>query len=112
MNLIEGRMTGGVFEADHVRIPGFDGMADGPVTLGFRAEDARIVQAGELSAPVYSMELLGDASMATVQAGGALVAIKAAKDFNASIGQPIAAHVPGRICHLFEAATGQRIERP
>jgi multiple sugar transport system ATP-binding protein len=112
MNLIEGRMTGGTFEADRVRIPGFDGIADGPVTLGFRAEDARIAEHGEIAAPVYSMELLGDASMATVQAGGALVAIKAAKDFVASIGQPIAAHVPARICHLFDAATGQRIERP
>ena len=112
MNLIEGRMTGGVFEADHVRIPGFAGIADGPVTLGFRAEDARIAETGEIAAPVYSMELLGDASMATVQAGGALVAVKAAKDFMAEIGQPIAAHVPADICHLFDAATGQRIERP
>ena len=112
MNLIEGRMTGGVFEADHVRIPGFGVVADGPVTLGFRAEDARIAETGEIAAPVYSMELLGDASMATVQAGGALVAVKAAKDFMAEIGQPIAAHVPADICHLFDAATGQRIERP
>jgi multiple sugar transport system ATP-binding protein len=112
MNLIEGRMTGGVFEADRVRIPGFGGIADGPVTLGFRAEDARITGSGEIAAPVYSMELLGDASMATVQAGGALVAIKAAKDFMAEIRQPIAAHVPADICHLFDAATGQRIERP
>jgi multiple sugar transport system ATP-binding protein len=111
MNLIEGRMTAGVFEAEHVRIPGFDGMADGPVTLGFRAEDARIAETGEIAAPVYSMELLGDASMATVQAGGALVAIKAAKDFMAEIGDPIAARVPAHICHLFDAASGQRIER-
>jgi multiple sugar transport system ATP-binding protein len=87
-------------------------MADGPVTLGFRAEDARVTDTGEIAAPVYSMELLGDASMATVQAGGALVAIKAAKDFKAEIGDPIAAHVPARICHLFDAATGQRIDRP
>jgi multiple sugar transport system ATP-binding protein len=82
------------------------------MTLGFRAEDSRITDAGEIAAPVYSMGLLGDVSMATVQAGGVLVAIKAAKDFVASIGQPIAAHVPARICHLFDAATGARIERP
>jgi multiple sugar transport system ATP-binding protein len=82
------------------------------MVLGFRVEASRIAKDGEIAAPVYSMELLGDASMATVQVGGALVAIKAAKDFMASIGQPIAAHVPGRICHLFDAATGARIERP
>jgi multiple sugar transport system ATP-binding protein len=57
------------------------------------------------------MELLGDSSMATVQAGGALVAIKAAKDFTAEIGAPIAASVPAAICHLFDPATGRRIER-
>ena len=57
------------------------------------------------------MELLGDSSMATVHAGAALVAIKAAKDFAVPIGSPIAAHVPARLCHLFDAATGQRIAR-
>ncbi len=108
MNLMQGQLTGGVFEADHVRIPGLAG-ADGPVTLGFRAEDARIATEGEIAAPIFAMELLGDASMATVQAGGALVAVKAAKDFKGNIGQPIAAHIPAHICHLFDAATGARL---
>jgi len=111
MNLLQGTITGGVFEAERVRIPGFDGAPDGPVTLGFRAEDARVAETGEIAAHVYSMELLGDASMATVQAGGGLVAIKAAKDFSAQIGAPIAAHVPAGICHLFDAETGLRIDR-
>lgn len=108
MNLVAGQLTGGVFEAEHVRIPGLAG-PNGPVTLGFRAEDARIAPEGEISAPIYSMELLGDASMATVQAGGALVAIKGPKDFTGQIGQPIAAQVPARVCHLFDAKTGARL---
>ena len=108
MNLMKGRLTGGVFAAENVRIPGLDG-PDGPVTLGFRAEDASLATAGEISAPIYSMELLGDSSMATVQAGGALVAIKAAKDFSGQIGHPVAALVPARICHLFDATTGARL---
>ncbi|MFN3937948.1 MAG: ABC transporter ATP-binding protein [Gemmobacter sp.] len=112
MNLLSGVLTGGVFEGTQVRIPGFDGAPDGPVTLGFRAEDARVADRGEIEAPVYAMELLGDASMATVQAGGALVAVKADKGFLAGIGQPLAIHVPARICHLFDAATGARIDRP
>ena len=111
MNLLSGRLTAGVFEGQRVRIPGFAGTPDGPVTLGFRAEDATIAETGDIAAPVYSMELLGDSSMATVQAGGALVAIKAAKDFAAAIGAPIAARVPAAICHLFDATTGQRIAR-
>ena len=112
MNLLQGHMKSGVFEGEHARIPGFDHAPDGPVTLGFRAEDARMTDAGEIAAPVYSMELLGDSSMATVQAGGGLVAVKAPKSFAAQIGQPIAAHVPAAICHLFDATTGQRIDTP
>jgi len=114
MNLLSGTLAGGVFTGDHVRIAGFDGQPDGPVTLGFRAEDAEVAgpgETGDIAAPVYSMELLGDSSMVTVQAGGALVAIKAPKNFSATIGSPIAARVPARICHLFDAGTGQRIER-
>ena len=86
MNLMEGTMKGGVFEGKNVRIPGFDGVRDGAVTVGFRAEDATLAAIGEIAAPVYSMELLGDSSMATVQAGATLVAVKAAKDFSAEIG--------------------------
>ncbi|WP_439530003.1 ABC transporter ATP-binding protein [Pannonibacter sp.] len=108
MNLIEGVVTSGVFEAPHVRIPGLQA-PDGPVTLGFRAEDAALADIGEITAPIYSMELLGDSSMATVQVGGTLVAIKAPKAFAGSIGQPIAAKVPARICHLFDAHSGARL---
>ena len=110
MNLLQGQMKSGVFEAAHVRIPGFGRAPDGPVTLGFRAEDAAVAETGEISAPVYSMELLGDSSMATMQAGGGLVAVKAPKSFAAEIGQTLSAHVPARICHLFDATTGQRID--
>ena len=108
MNLMQGTLTGGVFGAPNVRIPGLVG-PDGPVTLGYRAEDASIAEAGEIAAPIYSMELLGDASMATVQAGGGLVAVKAAKDYAGQIGQPISIHVPAKICHLFDAKTGVRL---
>jgi multiple sugar transport system ATP-binding protein len=47
--------------------------------------------------------------MATVQAGGALVAVKAAKDYTGKIGQNIAAHIPAHICHLFDAKSGVRL---
>jgi multiple sugar transport system ATP-binding protein len=109
MNLVAGRLEAGTFLAEGVRIPGFTGVADGPATLGFRAEDAQIAQAGEIDAPVYSMELLGDSSMATLQIGSGFVAVKAAKNFSATIGQRLGAHVPARICHLFDHETGERL---
>ena len=84
-------------------------MPDGRVTLGFRAEDAHLAAGGEIATPIYTIELLGKSSMATVQAGGALVAIKATKDFKGEIGQPVSAHVSSDICHLFDPETGARL---
>jgi len=109
MNLMQGRIESGVFEGENVRIPGLSA-PDGPVTLGFRAEDASVADGeGEIAAPIYTMELLGDSSMATVQAGGALVAVKAPKSFQGEIGRTLNAHVPAHICHLFHPDTGARL---
>ena len=111
MNLIEGDISGGKFQAQHTEIAGLNA-ASGPVTLGFRAEDAVLAEAGagQINAPIYTMELLGDATMISVRIGGALVSVKADKSFRAEIGDPISISVPSEICHLFEAETGARIE--
>jgi multiple sugar transport system ATP-binding protein len=108
MNLIDGTITGGRFTAEHVQIDGLAG-PDGPVTLGFRAEDARVAAQGQIEAPVYTMELLGDATMVAVRAGGALVSVKAAKDFRIDIGQMVTIAVPPETCHLFHPKTGTRL---
>ncbi|GLR51726.1 sn-glycerol-3-phosphate ABC transporter ATP-binding protein UgpC [Shinella yambaruensis] len=113
MNLIEGDIRSGVFTATNMRVEGLAGMPDGPVTLGFRAEDAGVAdRGGQISAPVYSMELLGDASMVTVQCGKALAAVKTPKDFRIAIGAPVGITVPASICHFFDARSGHRIEHP
>ena len=109
MNLMDGRMEAGVFIADATRIEGL-GAPDGPITLGFRAEDARVTaQSGAITAPVYSMELLGDSTMVTVRAGGALVAVKAPKDYRIDIGQSVSIAIPTTACHLFNVKTGARL---
>jgi multiple sugar transport system ATP-binding protein len=46
----------------------------------------------------------------TVRAGGALVAVKAHKDFRATIGQLVAIRIPTTACHLFDAKTGERLQ--
>jgi multiple sugar transport system ATP-binding protein len=112
MNLIEGDIQGGMFTGPNVRIEGLPLNRAGPVTLGVRAEDAGVAAdgAGAITAPIYSIELLGDATMITVRAGEALVAVKAAKGFRAEIGDPISFHVPGNACHLFDRTSGQRLD--
>ncbi|RDD69835.1 ABC transporter ATP-binding protein [Paracoccus versutus] len=110
MNLMEGVLQGGLFTGNNVRIGGISG-PDGPIILGFRAEDAAVVSGeGDIVAPAYTMELLGDATMVAVRAGGALVTVKAHKDYRADIGATVEISVPARVCHLFDAKDGERIE--
>ena len=110
MNLLSGELRGGVFSGQNVSIGGLAG-PDGPVILGFRAEDAMPLPDGEgqIAAAIYALELLGDATMVTLKVAGALVAIKAPKDYRAKIGTPFAARVPVGACHLFDAQTGVRL---
>ena len=110
MNLMQGKITGGVFEGKNVRIEGL-AAPDGPVTLGFRAEDAQVAPSGgQIVAPAYTMELLGDATMITVRAGGDLVAVKADKEFRIEIGDTVNIAVPTTACHLFDATSGERLD--
>lgn len=109
MNLVNGKVRGGSFTAENTAIDNL-GVADGGVTLGFRAEDARVVSSnGDIKAPVYSIELLGDATMVTVRIDGALVSVKADKSFRAEIADMVEIHVPIEHCHLFDAQTGDRL---
>ncbi|WP_270730846.1 ABC transporter ATP-binding protein [Shimia sp. Alg240-R146] len=110
MNLMEGEMSGGTFRTESVEIPGLSA-PDGPLTLGFRAEDASIAEAGngQITAPIYTLELLGDATMISIRVGGALVSVKADKSFRAEIGDMVSYSVPNEICHLFEAESGARL---
>ena len=109
MNLIEGQVLKGVFSAEHTQIEVGE-VPDGPVTLGFRAEDAQVVEVdGNITAPIYTQELLGDATMVSVRLSGALVAVKADKNYRAAIEDEVSFRIPTELCHLFDAQTGARI---
>ena len=109
MNLIEGEVSGGNFQAGSTFIS--CGLPDGPVTLGFRAEDASLAEPGQgqINAPIYSLELLGDATMVTVRIDGKLVAVKADKSYRAEIAEMVSIAVPLEICHFFDAQDGARL---
>jgi multiple sugar transport system ATP-binding protein len=111
MNLVPGAVAGGVFTAPNARIAGLERAPDGPVTLGFRAEDATVSAGagGAISAPIYAIELLGDSTLVSVRLGEALVAAKAGKTFRAEIGDPVSFAIDPSHLHLFDHATGQRL---
>ncbi|WP_298848956.1 ABC transporter ATP-binding protein [uncultured Ruegeria sp.] len=109
MNLVDGEVQGGVFRAQSTEVHGLN-VQDGPFTLGFRAEDANVVESGgEINAPIYTQELLGDSTMVSVRIGGALVSVKADKTYRAEIDDQVSIHIHTDHCHLFDAQTGARL---
>ena len=109
MNLIEGHISNGNFNAKNVKISGFDKKLSGKITLGFRAEDAEMTNKGNADAPLYSIELLGDATISTMRLGGAICSVKGPKDYRAEIGHPVSASISQKACHLFNPKNGERI---
>ena len=49
--------------------------------------------------------------MITVIVGGSMVAVKAHKEYRAEIGDMVHIQLPKSACHMFDGATGSRIER-
>ena len=110
MNLIDGVIDGGTFLADGVRIDGLASAQSGPVILGFRAEDAALDPASpQLRVPVYSIELLGDATMVTFRPGGTLVSVRTDKAYRAAIGEVTGLRIDPARCHLYRTDNGQRL---
>ncbi len=110
MNLIEGEIVDKQFHSHSTSI-GKLNSKNRRVTLGFRAEDASVVnKGGQINAPIYTLEILGDATMVTVKIGRSLVSIKAEKEYRAEIEDMVSIHIPAKKCHLFDQKTGARLE--
>ena len=111
MNLLKGSISDGVFTCEGVKIDGLSKKHKGDVTLGFRAEDAVIVKSkGAISAPAFSMELLGDMTMVSIKSGGELISIKSDKNYHVDIGSKVTANISANLCLLFDSETGQMLD--
>tara|TARA_B100000131_G_scaffold298388_1_gene317903 strand:- start:303 stop:1370 length:1068 start_codon:yes stop_codon:yes gene_type:complete len=114
MNLVNGVLKKGIFKSENIIIDDLKG-PDGPIVLGFRAEDASVVDKVskskdfQISAPVYTSELLGDSTMLTIKAGAGMLVVKTHKQYSASIDEKVQILVPSNICHLFNPETGKKI---
>ncbi len=110
MNLVAGTIQDGTFSGENIRVTGLPANVKGDVTLGFRAEDATLVgETGQMEAPIYSVELLGEATMISMRVGGELVSVKTSKDYRAEIGDVVRVNIAPAACHLFDRSTGQRL---
>ncbi len=83
---------------------------DGKYTLGFRAEDASIENKGNLTGSIYSIELLGDSTIVTLNIRNNLLHIKTSNNFSSKIGEIVSVNVPNNLCHFFDSKTGIRFK--
>jgi multiple sugar transport system ATP-binding protein len=110
MNLIDGTIENGTFAADKITISGLPTQHTGKVTLGFRAEDATVADGeSQANSTVFSLELLGEATMVTMRVGGTILSVKSGKEYRTNIGDTVHANISADICHLFDATTGDRL---
>ncbi len=117
MNLLEGAVDGnGRFVGQNVDAALSLPAPPGPAVLGFRAEDAELVADDgapcDLVAPVFSVELLGDATMVTIEAGGTLAAVRAPKGYRTAIDATARIRLRQGAAMLFDRTSGQRIAPP
>ncbi|OHV79674.1 ABC transporter ATP-binding protein [Ensifer sp. LCM 4579] len=114
MNLISGEVRDGVFASAGLRVGGA-GRADiRRAVLGVRPEDIQVASAEDpdvnLVAPIYSVELTGENTLVSLQLGGALITLRADKNFAGQIDQPVGVKIAADRMFLFEAETERRVD--
>lgn len=111
MNLIEGEIMEGMFNAPGVQIPvNISDRKD--VVLGIRPEDVEITEASDaaFTGRLYALELTGDATLVTVREGKTSICARGSADFEASINA--SCHLSPRDnarLHLFDKTSGERL---
>jgi multiple sugar transport system ATP-binding protein len=112
MNLLEGALREGDFVAPDIRIPGVgQGTRDG-VVLGIRPEDLALAEpsAADVTLPVYSFELTGDATLVTVAHNEARICARGDRHLRHNFGDLVGLRFDRAHCHLFDAAKGARLD--
>lgn len=112
MNFLEGGIASERFQAPGVDLPLSNKPSDGKAILGFRPEDAEIVNAGAglFDAVVYTAELTGEQTLVTVQKGETHLTVKMGKEFEADIDQTVGVHFQSGQGFLFDGASGRRLD--
>jgi multiple sugar transport system ATP-binding protein len=79
--------------------------------MGVRPEDCSVAapSAETLNGKIYTTELIGDHTLVTVDWAADQIAVKAHKDFEGKLGEPIGIVLPSDKLFIFDADTGQRI---
>jgi ABC-type sugar transport system ATPase subunit len=111
MNMLPARIDRGrifIGEAS-IETPSLAGLGEREVTLGIRPSDVAL-QGDGLAATVTLCEVLGEDVIIDLELGGQLLRVKSSGISRIAEGERIRARIDQKKIHLFDRATGRRIE--
>ena len=111
MNLIEGRLAEGTFQAGNIAVPGVTGGNRDGIVLGIRPEDVSVGPpgSGQFDMEVYTVELTGESILVTARAGKIQLTAHADRHFRCEIGETVGMSFAVARTYLFDAKTEDRI---
>jgi multiple sugar transport system ATP-binding protein len=111
MNFLRGSLAGGRLAGAGVDVAVAVATDVAHAVVGVRPEDCRI--AGErdvrLEGCIYTVELIGDHTLVTLDLGGQMLTLKGPKDFERAAGGRLAVAFAPSAAYVFDEATGQRV---
>ena len=111
MNFVEGKIEGGVFVSESIRIPVTRENTD-QVTIGIRPEHIRVFtepENGAIAANVYVTELMGNETFVFVSIGDNKLIARAPAEFRAELESPVWLRIVSEKAHFFDRQTGLSI---
>lgn len=112
MNFLRGELLEGCFLASGINVPGIGQCTRKGVRLGVRPNHLRIVDKhseAHFSGELYSVEVTGEAAIATVRFGKELISVIVGRDYSGSIGENVSVRIAEQHVHLFDDETGERL---
>ena len=112
MNLISGVISNEVLETQNTKILLNGKDMKGDVVLGFRPENAEIVDKGngQFDARVYTTELAGDHSLVTLMLGEISLTVKMSTEFEAEYDSIVGVQFQHQKSFLFDQKSGLRLD--
>jgi len=111
MNTLNGAVADGNFVVAEGRVPIGSVPPRDDLILGFRPEDASIVEpgTGELLGSVFACELTGNETIVTCTVGNNQLIVQMGKDFDIAVDAPVGIRIdPRKVC-LFDPTSGNRV---
>lgn len=112
MNFAHGEIANNRFQSNGIDLPLRGDTANRKAVLGFRPEDAEIVEPGQgfFNATVFAAELTGDVTLVTVTTGEDSLSVKMPKEYDVDFDKQVGVSFASERGFLFDASGGARLD--